>query len=129
MADVHAEAAQEAREVSSPEEFESETEEEISALVAQYGEFTVPQGCRVLAPPAATHEEWVGMCKASWWKGKRLAHLFNGWGWAEATYKRKSGTNYEFQYVTGDEVTVWPHKLNIADYGVKGLWVVTARDD
>mgnify|MGYP004249026707 CR=1 FL=1 len=57
--------------------------------------------------------------------------MFNRWGWAEATYKRKSGTNYEFQYVTGDEVTVWPHKLNIADYGVKGLWVVTrdARDD
>ena len=55
--------------------------------------------------------------------------MFNRWGWAEATYKRKSGTNYEFQYVTGDEVTVWPHKLNIADYGATALWVVTARDD
>ena len=73
------------------------------------------------------------MCKASWWKGKVLAHLFNGWGWAESTYKKKkkSGAKYEFRYVTDDEVTFWEHKLNIADYGVKGLWVVTrdARDD
>ena len=129
LAEVHAEAAREAREVSSDEEFESETEEEISALVAQYGEYKVPEGCRVLATPAATQEEWVEMCKASWWNGKRLAHLFNGWGWAESTYKKKDGDKYEFRYVTGDDVSYWPHKLNIADYGATALWVVTARDD
>ena len=129
LADVHAEAAQEAREVSiSDEEVESETEE-VSELVEKYGEYKVPEGCRVLAPPAATHEEWVGMCKASWWKGKRLAHLWDNWGWADSTYKKKSKGKYEFQYVTGDEIEHYEHKLNIADYGVKGLWVVTARDD
>ena len=91
LADVFAEAAQEAREASSSDEDESETEEEISALVAQYGEYTVPEGCHVLAAPAATQEEWVEMCKPSWWNGKVLAHLFNEWGWAESTYKKKSG--------------------------------------
>ena len=58
------------------------------------------------------------------------------WGWIRVgglhsvlEYADKSGAKYEFRYVTDDEVTFWEHKLNIADYGVKGLWVVTARDD
>ena len=46
------------------------------------------EGWAVVPVPATTQEEWKGNCKKKWWKGRRLAHIFDD-GWYDGSFKRK----------------------------------------
>ena len=102
-------------------------------LQSHWGPFTVPTGYSLVDKPAETQEAWDALCsKSSWWRNKRLAHLWDD-GWDTSTFKRKFGgrleegapDRYLFFYIA--DRTECTHTLPIDKYGAARTWVVISK--
>ena len=94
---------------------------------------TTSMSLAVVDKPAETQGAWDALCSnKTWWRNKRLAHLWED-GWDTSTFKRKFGgrleegapDRYFFFYAT--DRTERSHTLPINEYGAAQTWVVITK--
>jgi hypothetical protein len=96
------------------------------------GPFMIPDGFQqVPKPSCASQMAWALMCKGSFWRGKRIAHIAAD-GWHAGTFRRK----YVGTGATPDEGWVfycrdtrlqYIHRLLIDDYGLTLAWIIIEK--
>ena len=82
---------------------------------------------------AVSPEAWSEQLKTYSWKGKRVAHIFEG-GWADASCSRAATPKeakgkqgfYLFYYKDVGEYLV--HDLKLQEYGMTKAWVIIEKD-
>jgi hypothetical protein len=96
------------------------------AIRASHGVYTPPVGWQIFPAPCRTEGEWATEMKkmkkgSAFWRGKRLAHVFDD-GWDEGTFQGRTGKHLVFFYKSVP--MKYGHSLDFEEFGVAKSWVI-----
>jgi hypothetical protein len=105
-----------------------QTTEEIQA---SHGAYTPAAQWTTITLPAADEAAWAAAKKEmkrgdSWWRGRKLAHIFDD-GWDEGTFQGRTKDDHLVFYYKTDK-TKFCHSLLFEEHGVTKSWVVIEAD-
>ena len=111
-----------------PDGEEDEPSYTAEELLEKVGPYVVPKGWKHVPVTASSPEAWREQLKKYNWKGKRLAHIFEG-GWSDASYKRAEKTQpgfYVFYYKDQGDYLI--HNLELSEHGHSKAWVIIEKE-
>ena len=112
-----------------PDGEEDEPSYTAEELLEKVGPYVVPKGWKHVPVTASSPEAWREQLKKYIWKGKRLAHIFEG-GWSDASYhKRAEKTQpgfYVFYYKDQGDYLI--HNLELSEHGLSKAWVIIEKE-
>lgn len=97
-------------------------------LLERVGPYTPKANYRVVHLSAVSPEAWSEQLKTYSWKGRRVAHIFEG-GWADASYVRPTTPKEEkregfYVFYYKDVGEYLKHNLRWEEYGMTKSWVI-----
>ena len=101
------------------------------AIQQSHGVYTPADGWQVCPKPADTQDAWAAEMKkmkkgASFWRSKRLAHIFDD-GWDEGVFHRREKDLLIFHYASVP--MKYAHSLLLEEWGVSKSWVIVKQPE